>query len=128
MRPTIGHSGHAYTENAVDEFEAMGRLCAEFQIERDYEFGEELLQEIMRLTQMLRSDDPDAQIAATGYFRKYRYLLDAIWPAFRPQFDWLLSRACSGRTERTDPSSDWAVASPALILSGGPSFLRRKPF
>jgi hypothetical protein len=82
-----------YTENAVDEFEAMDRLCAELQIETDYDFAERLLRDIMSLSQALQGDDPHAQIAAANYFRERRNLCDAIWPEFRPQMDRLLSQA-----------------------------------
>jgi hypothetical protein len=82
-----------YTENAVDEFEAMDRLCAELQIESNHDFAEPLLRDIIALSQALRGDDAHAQIAAANYFRERRNLCDAIWPEFRPQMDRLLSQA-----------------------------------
>ena len=53
-----------YTENAVDEFEAMDRICAELDIERDYDAAEPLPRDILGLFQVMRSDNPDAQLMA----------------------------------------------------------------
>jgi hypothetical protein len=82
-----------YIENAVGEFEAMDRLCAELQIESDYDFAEWLLRGIISLSQALRGANPHAQIAAANYFRERRNLCDSIWPEFRPQMNRLLSQA-----------------------------------
>ena len=70
------------TENAVDEFEAMDRICAELHIESDYDFAEWLLRGIISLSQALRGANPHAQIAAANYFHKHRNLWHAIWPEF----------------------------------------------
>ena len=67
----------------------MDRICAD----SDYDFAEPLLRSIIPLSQALRSDNPHARFAAANYFRESRYLLDAIWPEFKPQIDWLLSHA-----------------------------------
>lgn len=79
-----------YTENAVDEFEAMDRICAELHLEHGNEAGQQILRDICCLFQVMRGDNPDAQLIAATYFRD-NDLWTAVWPEFRPQVEGLVN-------------------------------------